>query len=320
MSDLLGVIVDRDTLFPGDLDLGRIERSLPQWRVFGMSDRSQLVERLEGAQVAVTNKVGFDAELIERLPQLRLICVSATGVNNIDLDAAVRRGLRVCNVKGYSTDSVAQHVFTLVLALIGRVRDYDGAVRRGRWSAQEMFCLLDYPIAELASKTLGIVGYGDIGRAVERIGAAFGMRVVVAQRRGAEVAPDRVPLDQLLEQVDVLTLHCPLTPATRGLIGASELARMKSSAVLINTARGALVDEAALAQALRAGRLGGAGVDVLSAEPPPATNPLLATDMPNLLVTPHVAWATREARQRLVDEVAQNIEAFLAGAPRNVVA
>jgi glycerate dehydrogenase len=215
---------------------------------------------------------------------------------------------------------VVQHVFALLLALCTRWPDYQQAVGEGRWQRASQFCLLDFPIRELAGKTIGIIGYGELGRGVARVAEAFGMHVLLAQRPGTvEVLENRTPLPVLLPQVDVLSLHCPLTPATRGLIGAWELALMRRDAILINTARGGLVDEALLADALRRGALGGAGVDVLSLEPPVGGNPLLAPDIPHLIVTPHCAWGSRESRQRLVGQLAENIAGFLSGAPVRVV-
>jgi glycerate dehydrogenase len=315
-----GAFLDLDTVDRGDLDRGRLEAALRDWRWFAVSDPEPVESRLAGAAVAVTNKVVLDAPRLAAAPGLRLVCVAATGTNNVDLEAARRLGIAVANVRGYATPAVVQHVFGLLLALTTRLVDYRAAVAGGRWSTSACFCLLDYPIRELAGRTLGIVGYGELGRAVGRVAEAFGMQVRVAERRGYPPRPGRLPFEELLPRVDVLSLHCPLSEETRGLVGARELARMRPDAVLINTARGGLVDEAALAAALRAGRLGGAGVDVLSREPPPGDNPLLAPDVPNLIVTPHVAWASREARQRVLDEIALNIEAFRAGEERNRVA
>jgi len=263
----------------------------------------------------------LDAAALRHAPRLRLICIAATGLNNVDLAAATSRGVTVCNCRGYGTAAVVQHVFALLLALVTRLSDYRQAVRDGRWRQASQFCLLDFPIRELAGKMLGIVGHGELGRGVARVAEAFGMRVLIAQRPGAveEEQEGRVPLSILLPQVDVLSLHCPLTPETRGLIGAWELALMRRDAILINTARGGLVDEALLADALRQGALGGAGVDVLSLEPPVAGNPLLAPDIPNLIVTPHCAWGSRESRQRLVGQLGENIAGFLNGAPVRVV-
>jgi glycerate dehydrogenase len=252
--------------------------------------------------------------------QLRLICVAATGTNNVDLEAAARLGITVCNCQGYSPPSVVQHVFALLLALFTRLPDYHKAVGLGRWQQAEQFCLLDYPIRELAGKTLGIVGYGELGKGVAQLAKAFAMQVLIAQRPGTlEPEEGRIPLPALLPQVDVLTLHCPLTPDTQGLIGEWELALMRRDAVLINTARGGIVDETALAKALRRSALGGAGVDVLSEEPPVHGNPLLAGDIPNLIVTPHSAWGSHESRQRLVEQLVENVQGFVTGHPLRVV-
>ncbi|GAB6042409.1 2-hydroxyacid dehydrogenase [Endothiovibrio diazotrophicus] len=316
-----GVFLDRDTVDRGDLDLSALHRALPVWADHPNTTPQQLHQRIGKAAVIVTNKVVIDAAAMAAAPALKLICISATGTNNVDLEAAARRGITVCNVVRYATPSVVQHVFALILALSTRLDDYRQAARDGRWAASGMFCLLDFPIREIAGRTLGIVGYGELGRGVARVAEAFGMNVRIARRPGADDdRPGRSPLEELLPQVDVLTLHTPLTAETRGLIGTAELARMRPDALLINTARGGIVDEMALADALRAGRLGGAGIDVLAEEPPGAESPLLAADLPNLIVTPHTAWASRDARQRLIDEVAENIRAYLAGAPRNVVA
>lgn len=316
---MLGVFLDRDTVDRSDLDLAALLGALPDWRLHTYTRPEQLAERLAEATVAVSNKVRLDAAAFAAASQLRLVCVAATGTNNVDLDAAQRHGVTVCNVRGYATSSVVQHVYALILALTTRLPEYQRDVATGRWQASPYFCLLDYPIRELAGRTLGIVGYGELGSAVAQVGKAFGMSVLIAQRAGGAAQAGRLALTELLPQVDVLSLHCPLTPQTRGMIGAQELARMKPDALLINTARGGLIDEAALATALRNGKLGGAGIDVLSEEPPHQDNPLLATRIPNLIVTPHIAWASREARQRVVDAIAGNIRAFLAGTPVNVV-
>lgn len=315
-----GVFLDTQSVDVGDLDRGRLLDTLPTWRFFPATGSALTARRIQHADVVVSNKVVLDRDILREAKRLKLVCVAATGTNNVDLAAARELGIPVCNVRDYGTPSVAQHVFTLVLALATRLFDYRAAVRAGRWAQAEQFCLLDYPIAELAGKTLGIVGYGVLGQAVAKLGEAFGMKVLIAARAAGDTRPGRVPLTELLPQVDVLSLHCPLTEQTRGLIGATELALMKPTALLINTARGGLVDEVALADALHQGRLGGAGFDVLTQEPPREGNPLLAADIPNLIVTPHIAWASRESRQRLLDQVADNIRAFAAGGPRNLVA
>ena len=314
-----GVLLDLDTL-GDDLDLGKLEASLDQWQLHPVTSPGQVAERIAGAEVVVSNKVHLDAETIAASPELRFIAVAATGTNNVDLDAARAAGIVVSNVTAYGTPSVAQHVFSMLLALTTRLSDYRAAVADGRWASSPHFCLLDYPIRELTGKVLGLVGHGELGRGVARLAEAFGMEVRIAQRPGGPAQAGRVPLAELLPEVDVLTLHCPLTEATRNLIGASELAAMRDDAVLINTARGGIVDEEALVAALWAGTLGGAGFDVLTVEPPRDGNPLLDPDIPNLIVTPHIAWAARESRQRLIDQVAENIERFRAGDPRNQVA
>jgi glycerate dehydrogenase len=319
-AEPLGVFLDLDTIDRGDLSLSALQSTLPMWQFHCHSTAEVVPGRVREALLIVANKVPLDEAVLRSAPRLRLVCVAATGTNNVDLEVAGRLGIVVCNVPGYATAAVVQHVFMLLLALSGRLSDYRQAVADGRWQRQPLFCLLDYPIRELAGKTLGILGFGNIGRAVAGIAEAFGMNVLVAQRPGmSEAHPGRLPLHELLPRVDVLSLHCPLTAETRGLIGPWELALMRPDAILINTARGALVDETALAEVLRAGRLGGAGIDVLSEEPPAAGNALLAQDIPHLIVTPHIAWASREARQRLIDGVAENVRAFLGGVPRNVV-
>ncbi|MEF8833228.1 MAG: 2-hydroxyacid dehydrogenase [Halofilum sp. (in: g-proteobacteria)] len=315
-----GVILDADSLGPG-LDLTGLRGQLDSWDWHGHTAPEETTDRIREADVVITNKVVLDAEAFAAARHLRLVCVAATGVNNIDLDAAREHGVTVCNATGYGTASVVQHTFALMLALATRLPDYQVAVRAGEWSRSLFFCLLDFPITELAGKTLGIVGYGTLGQGVAHIARAFDMDVKIAARPGITGIPaDRVAVEDLLEQADVLTLHCPLTDATRGLIGRPELERMRPDALLINTARGGIVDEAALADALRAGTIGGAGMDVLTREPPRDGNPLLDDDIPNLIVTPHSAWGSQASRQRLVEQVADRIASFRAGRPGNVVA
>lgn len=314
-----GVVLDLATLHPQDLELGALRATLPRWDMHEHTTQADAVRRLQDADIAITNKFVIDAALLARTPKLKLICVAATGTNNVDLAGAAERGVVVTNVTGYATPSVVEHVFALILSLQRRLSEQEHAAY-SLWPHQRGFCVLDYPIGELHGKTLGIVGYGELGRGVARVAEAFGMRVLLAQRPGVvEEQEGRVPLPVLLPQVDVLSLHCPLTPETQGFIGAWELALMKRSAILINTARGGLVDEALLANALRQGALGGAGVDVLSLEPPVDGNPLLALDIPNLIVTPHSAWGSRESRQRLIEQLAENIQGWLNGAPVRVV-
>ena len=320
MSPFHGTLLDLATLYRDDLDLSPLQRNCPDLSLHAATAPEQVLERIQGRQLVISNKVVLNRATLEASPDLKLICIAATGTNNVDLDAARELGIAVSNVLAYATPAVVQHVFALILSLTTRLHDYRDAVARGDWRRSEQFCLLDYPIRELAGLKLGIVGYGELGQAVARVAEAFGMSVSIAQRPGGEPRPGRLPLPELLPEVDVLSLHCPLTEATRGLIGEEELRLMKPDALLINTARGGIVDETALLSALWEGRIGGAGVDVLTEEPPVAGNALLEPDIPNLIVTPHVAWASRESRQRLVNEIGLNIAAFLAGKERNRVA
>jgi glycerate dehydrogenase len=314
------VFLDLASVDRGDLDLAGLRRVAASWATYAQTPVELTAARIGDAVVAVTNKVVVDRAVMTACPGLRLICVAATGTNNVDLEAARERGIAVCNVTGYATPSVVQHVFALMLALTTRLAEHAAAAQDGRWAASDLFCVLDFPFRELAGKTLGIVGYGELGRGVARVAEAFGMSVLVAQRPGGSPQQGRLPLDELLARSDVVTLHVPLADNTRGLIGERELALMRPDALLIDTARGGIVDEAALSAALRAGRLGGAGVDVLAVEPPRGGSPLLENPPPNLIVTPHVAWASRESRQRLLDGVALNIRAFSEGRERNRVA
>jgi glycerate dehydrogenase len=314
------VFLDYATVsFNGDLDPAALQRAMPQLELRPHTVQDEVAAAIAGASIVLVNKLRLTREVIERTRTLKLIALAATGTNNIDLDAARERGVAVCNLRDYCTASVVQHVMGTLLLLTQRLREYDALVRSGAWSRGGQFCLLDYPIRELTGRKLGIVGYGALGKGVAHAARAFGLEVLIANRPGGPPAPGRVDLDELLPQVDVLSLHCPLTPATQGMIGARELARMKPDAVLINTARGALIDSQALADALRAHRLGGAAIDVLPQEPPVDGNPLLAADIPNLIVTPHIAWAAREARQRCLDEMAANVEDFRRGGRRNRV-
>lgn len=311
------VFLDRGTLpVPMRAPAGSVE-----WREYEATAPEAVVERLDGAEVAITNKVPLQAATLERLPRLRLIAISATGTNNVDLDYCRAHGIAVCNVRGYSTQSVAEHVFALLLALRRNIPLYHADVMGGAWQHATHFVLHRHRLDDLDGTTLGIVGVGDIGHAVARIAGAMGMRVLQAERKGArDVRPDRVPFEQVLEESDAITLHCPLTPDTANLIGEAELRRMKRSAILLNLSRGGLVDEAALARALREGRIAGAGVDVLTAEPPRSGNPLVEVAGPNCIITPHVAWAGQQTMARLAEEVIRNIEAFRRGEARNRVA
>ncbi len=313
------VFLDLAPLDQGDLDLAPLRTAFDELICHTQSAPQEIVERLQGAQVAIVNKLALTDETLARCPDLKLILIAATGTNNVDLESARRRGITVCNCQAYGTPTVAQHTLMLLLALATRLPDYQAAVARGRWQQSGQFCLLDFPIVELEGKTLGLLGHGELGSAVARLAEAFGMRVLTGNLPGRPPRPGRLDLEELLPQVDALTLHCPLTEQTRNLIGARELQLMKPSAFLINAARGGLVDEQALADALRRGHLGGAATDVLTSEPPSDDNPLLAADVPRLIVTPHSAWGSREARQRIVGQLAVNATAFAAGTPTRQV-
>ena len=312
------VFLDLATVDRDDLDLSPLHRVAGEFQTWPVTPPGKIAGRMDGADVVIINKARLDAGTLEAA-RPRLVCLAATGTDNVDLEAARRCGTAVANIRDYCTDSLAQHVFALVLALTTRLVDYRDAVRAGAWSRSETFALLDYPIHELAGKTLAIVGHGTLGRAVAERAPAFGLRVLVAERRGEAPRPGRVGFEHALAESDIVSLHAPLTEATRELINAGTLARMKPGALLINTARGGLVDEAALVEALSTGQLGGAGLDVLGQEPPPADHPLLDPALANCIVTPHIAWAAREARQRAVEEMAANIAAWCAGERRNRV-
>ncbi|MDV9031404.1 2-hydroxyacid dehydrogenase [Pseudomonas sp. RAC1] len=313
------VFLDHDSLDLGDLDLAVLRECFDELTLHGSTSADQVNERLRGASVAISNKVLLDAEVLAANPQLKLILVAATGTNNVDLAAARAQGITVCNCQGYGTPSVAQHTLALLLALATRLCDYHRAVQDGAWAKASQFCLLDFPIVELQGKTLGLLGHGELGGAVAKLAEAFGMRVLSGQIPGRPARAERLALDELLPQVDALTLHCPLNEQTRHMLGARELALLKPGALVVNTARGGLIDEQALADALRNGHLGGAATDVLSVEPPVHGNPLLAADIPRLIVTPHSAWGAVESRQRIVGQLAENAQAYFAGQPRRVV-
>lgn len=307
-----GVFLDRASLDRDDLDLSGLETCVDDWQNYAVTHDGDISARLKDIDIVVTNKVVLDKSIITMANRLKLICIAATGTNNVDLDAAREAGISVCNVERYATPSVVQHTFALILSLTRRLNEHQQAVTQGDWQRSDQFCLLDYPLRELNGLTLGIIGYGELGRAVAEAAKCFGLNILVAQRPGSNSAETgRVELDTLLRKADIVSLHCPLAENTRNLIGARELGLMKPDALLINTARGGIVDEAALAQAITNGRIGGAGIDVLAEEPPRHGNPLLEVQSPRLLLTPHVAWASREARQRLIDEVVKNIHRFL---------
>jgi len=311
---MLAVFLDSETLDRGDLDLGPLKKVAPGLKVYPATDPGDVAERIGDAQVVILNKVRMNAELIRSAGKLRLICLAATGSDNVDLEAARKSGVQVCNIQAYCSGSVAQHVFAMILSLNQYLDDFDTLSRCGAWQQHPHFCMLARPQRELAGLTLGIIGYGELGKAVAGVASAFGMQVLLCQRPGNPESPQaRVSLDTLLQRSDVVSLHCPLNDHTHHLIGKEQLALMKRDALLINTARGGLVEPLALARALRKGEIGGAGIDVLEQEPPVNGNPLLDPDIPRLIVTPHIAWATVQARQRAVSQIAENIQAYLGG-------
>lgn len=308
-------ILDGYSLNPGDLDWSPVER-LGDVTLFDRTPADKIVERAADADIVLTNKVPFSADTLRQLPRLRFICVLATGYNIIDTEAAARQGVVVANIPAYSTMSVAQMAFAHILNITNHVASYAREVADGKWTNCPDFCFWDSALTELAGKTMGIVGLGNTGMATARIAVAMGMKVVALTSKSADTLPEGItpaPLDDVLASADVVSLHCPLTPSTRHLINAASIAKMKPSAILINTGRGPLVDEQAVADALNDGRLAAFGADVLSQEPPHGDNPLLSAR--NCFLTPHIAWATLEARTRLMSTATENVRQFIAGEP-----
>jgi glycerate dehydrogenase len=312
------VFLDYDSVSTGDLDTSDLRKAADELVLYESKDLD-IAECIRDADVVLVNTLQLRREVLINAPKLKLIALAATGTDNIDLVAARERGIGVCNLRAYCTASVVQHVWGLILSLTQHVVDYSRLAKDGSWARDEAGTVLSQPIRELQGRVFGVIGWGELGRSAARVAETFGMRVIVANRRGEPPREGRVKLEQLLAEADIVSLHCPLDASTRGLIGARELALMKPDALLINTARGALVDSAALAAALKSGRLGGAGIDVLPQEPPVSGDPLLDPDIPNLFVTPHIAWSAREARQRCVDEMAANIWDFRRGGRRGRV-
>ena len=313
------VFLDYATMGPG-LDLEPLKRFFDAFDVYEQTADDEVGDRIRDAEFVFTNKFRMVPAVLERAEKLRLIGLTATGTDNVDLDEARTRGIAVCNIRAYCTESVVEHVFGVMLMLSHSLGLYAESVRAGEWQQARDFCMLTHPVPGIAGRTLGIVGYGELGRGVERLGRAFGMEVLVSSRPGSgSVADGRSPFADVLTRSDVISLHCPLTDDTRGLFGAAEFAAMKSGAFLINTARGALVDSAALVAALEDGRIAGAAIDVLATEPPVDGDPLLDYRGANLIVTPHIAWASDDARQNAIDQLAENVEGFLAGERRNRV-
>ena len=291
-----------------------------EWIEYAESDSDEVVARLKGATIAIVNKVYlYDNDLVQ-LSDLKLIAIAATGTDKVDLEACKRRRIAVCNVRNYAGHAVAEHVFMLILALRRNLLRYREEVQNGKWQTAKQFCLFGHEIRDLHGSTMGIVGFGALGQSVARLAEGFGMRVLISEHKGAsEIRRGRASFEEVLRESDVISLHCPLNERTKNLIDKEELDRLKSHAILINTARGGLVDEMALVEALKNGVIGGAGFDVLTKEPPRDGNPLLDLDQPNFILTPHNAWASDEAMQTLADQLIDNIEAFVRGEPRNLV-
>ncbi len=288
---------------------------------YPLSAAEDVPARVREASIVITNKVVLHGELLATLPNLKMVACAATGTDNVDIEWCRSHGVVVSNIRGYAVHTVPEHVFALILTLRRKLPDYRRDVQAGRWQQAPMFCFFDYPIGDLHGATLGIFGRGSLGEGVARLAEAFGMRVLWGEHKGADkVRPGRTAFADVLREADVISLHCPINEATRGMIGEAELKTMKRDALLINAARGGLVDEAAVARALKEGWIGGAGFDVLSKEPPREGNPLLTLDLPNFILTPHVAWASAGAMQALLDQLTGNLEAFARGEPRNRVA
>ncbi len=310
------VLLDCDTLAPQDLDLSALLALPLDWTIYSDTSTRQVSERIADAEIVLTNKAPINALSLSQATRLKMISIMATGTNAVDLPAAAKHQVAVCNAVKYGTGSVVQHVWALILALTTKLADYQRVAVDGTWQDSSLFCLLDFPVEELQGKVLGIVGAGELGRGVAKVAEAFGLEVIYAALPGRQY-PDqtRVDFDEFLSRADIVSVHCPLTAETTNLIGRDELALMKSSAILINTARGGIVNEAALKQALLNGSISGAGIDVLTNEPPREGNLLLDEAIPNLIVTPHCAWVARQSRQRLVDQTVENLRAFVQGEP-----
>ncbi len=315
-----GVFLDLATVDNGDLRLGALDRCLPGWAFHAFTPPETLGERLAGVDVVVTNKAVLDRDALRAAGSLRLVVVCATGVNVVDLNAARELGIAVCNIRDYCSASVAQHVLTLMLNLVTGQPFYGQRARDGAWREAGTFSLHDRPIRELPDLSLGIIGYGALGRATGALARKMGMNLLIGERRGRSPRPDRLSFRHLVENADVVSVHCPLTAETRNMFDRDVMRAMKPTALLINTARGGIVNEQDLADALRAGDIAGAGIDVFTQEPPPADHPLLADDIPNLLITPHNAWGSVTARQEAIDQVTAVIRSFDRGVPVNRVA
>ena len=317
------VFLDYKTVDAGDLDLASIKALLPEMDVYPYSNEAEVLDRIGKVEVAIANKVVFDSEVFAQAKNLKLICVTATGTDNIDLKSAEKAGVTICNIRDYCTESVMQHVLLSILSLTHSYSDYLHSIKKGEWQDGSSFSLLDHSISELSGKKLGIVGFGVLGKGVAKAASILGMEILICEsfdpNKKSEDSLDRIGFDELLCSSDVISLHCPLTKETDGIFNDDAFEKMKSSAILINTARGGLVNNEALIKAIENKSIAGAGIDVLDQEPPSSDHPLMQKHYTNLILTPHIAWAAREARQRALDRIADNIEAFQKGKPINVV-
>ncbi|MCG9598467.1 D-2-hydroxyacid dehydrogenase [Vibrio sp. Isolate25] len=313
------VFLDRATI-PTHIELPHLPFD-HQWIEYDFTSSELVVERLQDAQIVITNKVVLDQQVLSQLPELQLIAISATGFNNVDIDYCRAQGIAVTNVQGYATQSVPEHVIGMIFALRRNLHGYHNDIAKGEWQRNQQFCFFTHPIGDVAGSTLGVIGSGALGLATAALAKAVGMQVIYAEHKGADACREGyLPFEQVLMMADVITLHCPLTEATRNLIGENELAQMKPGSLLINTGRGGLVDEGALVAALKHGTIAGAGVDVFTQEPADESNPLLANmDLPNLLLTPHVAWGSDSSIQNLSNILMDNITAFIEGREQNRV-
>ena len=318
MKQVTALFLDKASLYPEDLDFALLA-DVADWQWFDNANPGDIGASLERAEIIVTNKKLLDGDVLKVCKNLKLICVAATGVNNVDVAAATELGVKVCNVRAYATASVSQHVFSLILSLNRQLFSYNESAINGDWTHSDYFCHFGLPISDLENKTLGIIGYGELGQSVAKIAKSFGMQVLLAKRNESDTRENRVDLSFLLKASDVVSLHCPLTADNYHMISVDELAMMKSNSIIINTARGGLINESALLSALEGKFIAGAGLDVLEEEPPTADHALINYHEKNLIVTPHIAWASCESRQRLIDEVARNIEAFKQGQARNII-
>jgi glycerate dehydrogenase len=305
-----GVFLDLGSVDNHDLELESLSASLDDWVWYEQTSSEEVAARVAPAEMVISNKVSLDRDTLHQAECLKLIIVAATGTNNVDLEAARQQGIVVCNCRDYATEAVTQHVISSILNLATGQVFYRDRVRRGEWSLAEHFCLFDRPIRQVADLNLGVVGFGVLGKSVAATAQRLGMNVLVAERKGKPTRPDRHPFEDVIKHADVISIHCPLNEETNGLIDREVMSRMKSTAVLVNTARGGIVQETDLADCLREGLISGAAIDVLSKEPPPPDHPLLSDDIPNLILTPHNAWASRKARQALIDQIVRLIHGF----------